>query len=131
MTALHAAGPFRGRRRRCGARAIPATPSKPYSANFQAQARQVGSHDAKPLEHRGAPQVPHNRGSTIRYPPNPVGNVAYRDDYRLDDETAGRYTMRFLDELQIAGHVAFLAHAQEGAHAVSAICVEERSNTIG
>lgn len=61
---------------------------------------------------------------------NPVGNVAYRDDYRLDDETAGLHTMWFLDELQIADHVAFLAHAQEGAHAVSAICVEERSDGL-
>lgn len=28
---------------------------------------------------------------------NPLGNVAYRHDYRLNDETAGPYTMRFFD----------------------------------
>jgi len=61
---------------------------------------------------------------------NPVGDIAYRDDYRLEDLATRPYTMRFLDELQVADHVAFLAHAQEGAQAVSAVCVEERSNGL-
>lgn len=61
---------------------------------------------------------------------NPVGDVAYRDGYQPEDEPTSPYTMRFLDELQIADHVAFLAHAQEGAKAVSAICVEEQSDGL-
>jgi hypothetical protein len=61
---------------------------------------------------------------------NPVGDVAYRDGYRLEYGATGPYTMRFLDELQVADHVAFLAHAQEGPRAVSAVCVEERSDGL-
>ncbi len=37
----------------------------------------------------------------------------------------GTYTLRLRDELQLANHVAFLAHAQEGVQAISGVYVEE------
>jgi len=35
------------------------------------------------------------------------------------------YTLRIRDELQLANHIAFLAHSQEGVEAISGACVEE------
>ncbi|KAK3942874.1 hypothetical protein QBC46DRAFT_405934 [Diplogelasinospora grovesii] len=42
-----------------------------------------------------------------------------------DLDTSHDYTLRLQDELQLADHIAFLAHAQEGAFHVSAACVCE------
>jgi len=49
--------------------------------------------------------------------------VSYRDlPTEADTNT---YTLLLRDELQLADHVAFLAHSQEGIEAISGACVEE------
>ncbi|OAA62856.1 hypothetical protein SPI_04396 [Niveomyces insectorum RCEF 264] len=51
------------------------------------------------------------------------------ESYRLQElphgGDDGQYTLHPKDELQLANHIAFLAHATEGASAVSAVCLEE------
>ncbi|KAI7781806.1 hypothetical protein LA080_014296 [Diaporthe eres] len=53
-------------------------------------------------------------------------------DYRssLPDIPSTYHTLRLRDELQLADHVAYLAHSQEGVHAISAACVEESDNGL-
>lgn len=53
-------------------------------------------------------------------------------DYRplLPDIPSTYHTLRLGDELQLADHVAYLAHSQEGVHAISAACVEESDNGL-
>lgn len=43
----------------------------------------------------------------------------------LSESDSQTYTLRLRDELQLADHVAFLAHSQEGVEAISGVCVEE------
>jgi hypothetical protein len=43
----------------------------------------------------------------------------------LSEADSKNYTLRLRDELQLANHIAFLAHSQEGAGAISGACVEE------
>lgn len=52
----------------------------------------------------------------------------YRDS--LPETPSSEYTFRLVDELQLADHVAFLAHSQEGVHDISAACVEESDNGL-
>jgi hypothetical protein len=54
---------------------------------------------------------------------NPSEERDYRDS--LPDIPSTHYALRLRDELQLADHIAFLAHSQEGVHAISAACVEE------
>lgn len=59
-------------------------------------------------------------------------NPSEEEDYRnsLPDIPSTNYTFRLKDELKFADHVAFLAHSQEGVHAISAACVEEKENGL-
>lgn len=56
-----------------------------------------------------------------------TANPSEEKDYRgsLPDTPSTKYALRLKDELQLADHVAFLAHSQEGVYAISAACVEE------
>lgn len=42
----------------------------------------------------------------------------------LTEGDSKNYTLRLRDELQLANHIAFLAHSQEGVEAISGACVE-------
>lgn len=61
-----------------------------------------------------------------------TANPSEEKDYRglLPDKPSTKYALRLKDELQLADHVAFLAHSQEGVHAISAACVEEGDNGL-
>lgn len=59
---------------------------------------------------------------------NPIEERAYRET--LADTSPTSHTLRFKDELQLADHIAFLAHSQEGVHAISAACIEEKHAEI-
>lgn len=59
---------------------------------------------------------------------NPSEEKVYRDS--LPDSPSTDYTLRLGDELQLADHIAFLAHSQEGARAISAACVEDCDNGL-
>ncbi|KAI1139321.1 hypothetical protein F5Y05DRAFT_344830 [Hypoxylon sp. FL0543] len=54
---------------------------------------------------------------------NPSPEVSYPDPCAEADSK--KYTLCLRDELQIANHIAFLAHSQEGVKHTSAACVEE------
>lgn len=53
----------------------------------------------------------------------PSPEVSY--DESLIGTGSKNYTLRMRDELQLANHIAFLAHSQEGVEAISGACVEE------
>ncbi|KAH8657903.1 hypothetical protein BX600DRAFT_524038 [Xylariales sp. PMI_506] len=55
---------------------------------------------------------------------NPAAEFMYRDSGAPEPDSPS-YTLRLRDELQLADHIAFLAHSQEGVQAVSGVCVEE------
>lgn len=59
---------------------------------------------------------------------NPLEEEAYSTALANAESTG--YTLRLKDELQLADHIAFLAHSSEGVHAVSAACVEERDSEL-
>lgn len=56
-----------------------------------------------------------------------TANPSEEKDYRgaLPDIPSTNYNLSLRDESQLADHIAFLAHSKEGAHAVSAVCIEE------
>jgi hypothetical protein len=53
----------------------------------------------------------------------PCAEAAYCEP--LTEEGSKNYTLRLRDELQLANHIAFLAHSQEGVEAISGACVED------
>ncbi|KAJ0108382.1 hypothetical protein J7T55_005359 [Diaporthe amygdali] len=59
---------------------------------------------------------------------NPSEEINYRNSLR--DAPPSRHTLQLRDELQLADHVAYLAHTQEGAYTISAACVEENENGL-
>ena len=48
---------------------------------------------------------------------NPSAEVSYREP--PTEANSKNYTLRLKDELQLANHIAFLAHSQEGVEAIS------------
>ena len=66
----------------------------------------------KRLGDRESPKIPEN----------------YRANSLRHDENAEEYTLSYEEELHLADHFAFLAHADEGARYVSAAAIEEWSN---
>lgn len=54
---------------------------------------------------------------------NPLEEKVYRES--LSQACPTPHTLRLKYELQMADHIAFLAHSQEGTRAISAACVEE------
>ena len=55
--------------------------------------------------------------------------IVYGDPQLRDDQTGG-YSLKFKHELQIANHMAYLAHSEEGVEAISAACVEEHDGGL-
>jgi hypothetical protein len=60
---------------------------------------------------------------------NPLSEELYRVR-EPDGHCGSTRILRFGDELQIADHIAFLAHSEQGVEAISAVCVEERVNGL-
>ena len=55
--------------------------------------------------------------------------MVYRDHHPVDDQPS-THLLRFKHELQIADHIAYLAHSQECVEAISAACVEEHDDGL-
>jgi hypothetical protein len=57
----------------------------------------------------------------------PVAAQSYRENSLAESEA---YLLSFKDELQIADDLAFLSHWKEGADYISAITLQEHTNTL-
>lgn len=60
----------------------------------------------------------------------PRQEVNYRQQYQGNSK-ASDYILRFEDEMQLADHVAFVAHGCEGFSEIAAVCIEEQPNQQG
>lgn len=58
----------------------------------------------------------------------PSQELSY-DQFHTEEEST-KYSFCLGDELQLANHIAFLAHSNEGVEAISAACVEEGENIL-
>lgn len=63
---------------------------------------------------------------------NPLAEVDYRTQNRQYEKRNdnSQYTLSLMHELQLADHLAFLAHTEEGVKAISAVCVEEKGDGL-
>lgn len=66
--------------------------------------------------------------SSLRQTPCP--DVYYRQKPQRDPRSPG-YILRLQDELQLADHIAFLAHDCEGPLPIAAVCIEEQQDHPG
>ncbi|CCF46131.1 hypothetical protein CH063_03791 [Colletotrichum higginsianum] len=66
--------------------------------------------------------------SSLRQTPCP--DVYYRQKPRTDPRSPG-YILSLQDELQLADHIAFLAHDCEGPLPIAAVCIEEQQDHPG
>lgn len=58
---------------------------------------------------------------------NPLAEIDYTEQNPqwIQRGNDSQHVLSLMDELQLADHIAFLAQTQEGALAISAVCVEE------
>ncbi|KAK1957308.1 hypothetical protein LY78DRAFT_401302 [Colletotrichum sublineola] len=61
--------------------------------------------------------------SKLRQTPRQEAN--YRHQYRGGPQSSS-HVLRLEDEMQLADHVAFIAHSSEGFPEIAAACIEER-----
>ncbi|KAI3532642.1 hypothetical protein CABS02_13787 [Colletotrichum abscissum] len=60
----------------------------------------------------------------------PHQEVNYRQQYR-ESRQSSDHVLRLQDEMQLADHVAYLAHSSEGFEKIAAVCVEEQPDRKG
>jgi hypothetical protein len=61
---------------------------------------------------------------------NPLPPIDYRSQLHSHSIDQQNHLLSLEDELQLADHIAFLAHTGEGFAAIAAVCIEERQDGL-